>query len=175
MFRVLITVLVTIVSLLDYQTYAAAAEVDSETGKVELNESVSMTGTAVATWERHQLDDEISYNLRLYLVVDASELDTRLVEKIPNGLASDEIVINLNYLDYGEGRLEAIRTIFGTPMFDTISHEVGTYQKFGTFTIDHLMTIVECDHRDFYADFRNFKSKKEGRHLPQPSLDLGCS
>ena len=175
MFRVFITVLVSLISMLHYQAYAAAVEVDSETGKVELNESVSMTGTAVATWKRHQLDDDISYNLRLYLVVDASELDTRLVEKIPNSLVSEKVVINLNYLNYGVGRLEAIRTIFGAHMFETISHEIGTYQEFGTFTVDHLMTIVECDHRDFYADFKRFESIKDRQEPPQQSTDSGCS
>lgn len=154
---------------------AASIEHDPVTGSVTLTEPTTLSGTALATWQRHQLDDDISYRLRLYLVVDRDTLDPAFISALPDHALSDTVTIELNVLNYAAGRLQAIRAIFGDEAYQTITHTVGTYQKSGRFSVQRLMTQVECDHRDVYAEFVRFTPSSDPTRHSAKALDVGCS
>lgn len=144
-------------------------------GLVEFTNPVSLKGTAVATWKRRRLDDDITYTLQLYIVTESGQIDEDLVPLLYEQELPNPVVINLNYTDYAKGRLAAIKTIFGSKQYDEITTNVGTYQKKGVFKINKLMTISECDNRDFYGVFSDFESEQNTPDINISAIDKSCS
>ncbi|MGB2221180.1 MAG: hypothetical protein ACPHZ9_02325 [Neptunomonas phycophila] len=167
-----------IAALLVSCSLSAFAEVNfvknEENYQVTAEQPVILDGTAVAHWKRTALDDDITYALQLYLIVETNPFATELNQLLDGENVQDAVVINLNYLDFSDGRLDAIREIFGEDEYEVISQKVGTYTKEGRFEIAKFMTVMECNHRDYYADFSSFKPTTLDVPSDLKLLEEGC-
>jgi hypothetical protein len=148
--------------------------IKEEGGRVEFAEPVTLTGTAVARWKWRRLDDTATYTLQLYIITEGANLDPDLAPLLHEKKIPDSVVINLNYIDDALGRFDAIKAIFGEDKFEEILHQVGEYQKTGVFKVEHLETLAECGHRDFYASLVSVEEiSKTERDKPIDFKD-GC-